>query len=94
MRLCAFAGNFRPKLEFTIMSFDKFLTKVFGSSNQRFLKTIGPTVNEVNAHEPAMQKLSDDELRARTAIFKEKVQRGRGRHHRQRPAQSPRKRDS
>ncbi len=57
------------------MSFDKFLTKVFGSSNQRFLKTIGPKVVEINALEPAMQKLSDDELRGRTAIFKEKVQR-------------------
>jgi preprotein translocase subunit SecA len=57
------------------MSFDKFLTKVFGSSNQRFLKTIGPLVVEINALEPAMQKLSDDELRGRTAAFKEKVQR-------------------
>ncbi len=57
------------------MSFDKFLTKVFGSSNQRFLKTINPLVGEINALEPAMKKLSDDELRARTAIFKEKVQR-------------------
>ncbi|HEX5965628.1 MAG TPA: hypothetical protein VFY51_06840, partial [Pyrinomonadaceae bacterium] len=57
------------------MSFDKFLTKVFGSSNQRFLKTIGPMVGEINALEPAMQKLSDDELRARTGFFKEKIQR-------------------
>ena len=57
------------------MSFDKFLTKVFGSSNQRFLKSIGPLVNEINALEPQLQKLSDDELRARTATFKEKVQR-------------------
>jgi len=55
------------------MSFDKFLTKVFGSSNQRFLKTIGPLVNEINSLEPSVQKLSDDELRARTAAFKEKV---------------------
>ena len=57
------------------MSFDKFLTKVFGSSNQRFLKSIGPSVVEINALEPAMQKLSDDELRARTPFFREKVQR-------------------
>ena len=57
------------------MSFDKFLTKVFGSSNQRFLKTIGPMVAEINTLEPAMQKLSDDELRARTSFFKEKIQR-------------------
>src|SRR5687768_14366555 len=57
------------------MSFDKFLTKVFGSSNQRLLKSIGPMVAEINALEPAMQKLTDEELRARTAFFKEKVQR-------------------
>jgi len=57
------------------MSFDKFLTKVFGSSNQRFLKSIGPLVSEINAHEPALQKLSDEELRARSAMYKEKVQR-------------------
>src|SRR5215204_5316546 len=57
------------------MSFDKFLTKLFGSSNQRFLKLIGPMVNEINSFESGLQKLSDDELRARTAMFKEKVQR-------------------
>ena len=53
---------------------DKFLTKVFGSSNQRFLKTVHPIVEEINALEPAMKKLSDEELRARTITFKEKVQ--------------------
>jgi len=57
------------------MSFDKFLTKVFGSSNQRFLKTVQPMVEKINSLEPSVQKLSDDELRARTATFKEKVQR-------------------
>src|SRR5438045_8486384 len=57
------------------MSFDKFLTKLFGSSNQRFLKTIAPLVQEINSLEPSVQALSDDELRARTAIFKERVQR-------------------
>jgi len=56
------------------MSFDKFLTKVFGSSNQRFLKSIQPLVEQINAFEPSMQALSDDELRARTAEFKERVQ--------------------
>jgi preprotein translocase subunit SecA len=60
------------------MSFDKFLTKVFGSSNQRFLKSIQPLVNKINSLEPSVQKLSDDELRARTASFKERVQRAVG----------------
>jgi len=54
---------------------DKFLTKLFGSSNQRYLKTLHPLVEHVNALEPEMKKLSDDELRARTAEFKERVAR-------------------
>jgi preprotein translocase subunit SecA len=57
------------------MSFDKFLTKVFGSSNQRYLKTILPVVDQVNELEASLKVLSDDELRARTVAFKEQVQR-------------------
>jgi preprotein translocase subunit SecA len=57
------------------MSFDKFLTKVFGSSNQRFLQSIQPMVEQINSLEPAVQKLSDTELRERTAAFKEQVKR-------------------
>jgi preprotein translocase subunit SecA len=53
---------------------DKFLTKVFGSSNQRYLKSVQPLVGQINALEPSMKKLSDDELRSRTAFFKKKVQ--------------------
>ena len=57
------------------MSFDKFLTKIFGSNNQRFLKSIQPLVEKINSLEPSLQRLSDEELRARTAVFKEKVTR-------------------
>jgi len=53
---------------------DKFLTKVFGSSNQRYLKSIQPLVEQINALEPSVKKLSDEALRARTAFFKDKVQ--------------------
>jgi preprotein translocase subunit SecA len=60
------------------MSFDKFLTKLFGSSNQRFLKSIMPMIAEINSLEPAIQKLSDAELRARTAAFKEQVKQAVG----------------
>jgi preprotein translocase subunit SecA len=56
-------------------SFDKFLTKVFGSSNQRFLKSVQPIIAQINELEPALKKLSDDELRARTVVFKERVAR-------------------
>src|SRR5216684_442310 len=55
------------------MSFDKVLTKVFGSSNERFLKGIRPTIARINECEPSVQKLSDAEMRARTAAFKEQI---------------------
>ena len=55
------------------MSFDKVLTKVFGSSNERFLKSIHPTIAQISAFEPEIQKLSDDELRARTQAFRERI---------------------
>src|SRR6266576_1245261 len=57
------------------MGFDKALTKVFGSSNQRYLKSIQPIIDQINEQEPAVKKLSDAELRAKTAEFKEKVAR-------------------
>src|SRR5215471_18681406 len=56
------------------MNFDKFLTKVFGSSNQRYLKSIQHIVTQINALEPQVKRLSDEELRAKTAAFKERVQ--------------------
>jgi preprotein translocase subunit SecA len=52
---------------------DKFLTKVFGSSNQRYLKTLQPLVDEINALEPTVKKMSDDEMRARIAELREQV---------------------
>jgi preprotein translocase subunit SecA len=60
------------------MSFDKFLTKLFGSSNQRFLKSIAPLVQEINSLESSLKALSDDQLRAKTVEFKERVQRAVG----------------
>jgi preprotein translocase subunit SecA len=55
------------------MSFDKVLTKVFGSSNERFLKSVRPTIVEINQFEAEIQALTDDDLRARTVAFKERI---------------------
>ncbi|HEY0170938.1 MAG TPA: preprotein translocase subunit SecA [Pyrinomonadaceae bacterium] len=52
---------------------DKFLTKVFGSSNQRYLKTLTPLVQQINDLEPSVKKLSDDQMRARVAELREQV---------------------
>jgi preprotein translocase subunit SecA len=54
-------------------SFDKVLTKVFGSSNERFLKTIKPLIAEINEFEPRVQPLTDEQLREKTAEFKARV---------------------
>ncbi|HZE62823.1 MAG TPA: hypothetical protein VE056_03050, partial [Pyrinomonadaceae bacterium] len=56
------------------MSVDKLLTKVFGSSNQRFLKSVESLVAEINALEPVVKKLSDEQLRNRTTEFKQQLQ--------------------
>jgi preprotein translocase subunit SecA len=47
--------------------------KVFGTPNDRKVKSIRPLVAKINALEPEYQKLSDDDLKARTAAFKERV---------------------
>src|ERR1051326_464157 len=54
---------------------DKFLTKIFGSSNQRYLKTLQPLVARVNELEPQVKKLTDDEMRARIIELREQVMR-------------------
>ena len=50
------------------------LGKIFGTKNEREVKRLQPRVNAINALEPEMQKLSDDELRAKTAEFRARVQ--------------------
>ncbi|MEP6943143.1 MAG: preprotein translocase subunit SecA [Betaproteobacteria bacterium] len=52
------------------------LTKIFGSRNERLLKQYGQAVRQINALEPAMAALSDEELRAKTDAFKERVGKG------------------
>ncbi|MEG0003315.1 MAG: preprotein translocase subunit SecA [Comamonas sp.] len=53
-----------------------FLTKLFGSRNDRLLKQYRKTVARINAMEPELEKLSDDALRAKTQEFKERVSQG------------------
>ncbi|MDO4434652.1 MAG: preprotein translocase subunit SecA [Alysiella sp.] len=47
--------------------------KVFGSRNDRLLKQYRKTVSKINALETQMQALSDDELKAKTAEFKQRI---------------------
>jgi preprotein translocase subunit SecA len=53
---------------------NKVAAKVFGTANERLLKRLWPIVSQINALEPEMQRLSDDELRERTAKFREYIE--------------------
>lgn len=53
-----------------------FLTKLFGSRNDRLLKQYRKTVARINAMEPDYEKLSDDALRAKTVEFQGRVAQG------------------
>ena len=52
------------------------LKKIFGSRNERLLKQFRKTVQVINALEPEYKKLTDDELRGKTELFKQRVKDG------------------
>lgn len=52
------------------------LKKIFGSRNDRILKQLKRQVEQINALEPQMQALSDDQLRAKTDSFRERIKSG------------------
>ncbi|HEX2511833.1 MAG TPA: preprotein translocase subunit SecA, partial [Xanthobacteraceae bacterium] len=54
-----------------------FFTRMFGSSNDRRIRSYQSRVDAINALEPELAKLSDDELRARTEVFKAQVAEGK-----------------
>ena len=54
----------------------KLLTSIFGSRNERLLKEYRRTVTKINALEPSLEALSDDQLRAKTEEFKQRVAKG------------------
>ena len=56
--------------------FASIFKKVFGSRNDRLLKKLKKTVVAVNGFEEAFEALSDDELKAKTAVFRERLEKG------------------
>jgi len=56
--------------------FGALARRLFGTANDRVLKSLRPTVAAINAAEPALEKLSDEELRARTPWLKERLAKG------------------
>ncbi|WP_345854788.1 preprotein translocase subunit SecA [Shewanella algae] len=54
----------------------KLLTKVFGSRNDRTLKALGKIVNKINALEGEYEQLSNEQLKAKTQEFRDRLEKG------------------
>jgi len=53
-----------------------FLTKIFGSKNEREIKALNPAVEMINSQESTIHSMSDEQLKNQTLIFKERLGRG------------------
>ena len=56
--------------------FTRILTRIFGTRNDRLIKSYSKTVQRINVLEPAISALSDEALRAKTAEFKTRLAKG------------------
>ena len=56
-----------------MLSFGALAAKIFGSSNDRLVKSFRPKVEAINALEAEVAALSDDQLRARTDVFRKQL---------------------
>jgi len=54
----------------------KIVESIIGSKSERALKTVQPVVDQINALEETISKLSDEELKAKTPEFKERLAKG------------------
>ncbi|HDL9481604.1 TPA: preprotein translocase subunit SecA [Vibrio cholerae] len=54
----------------------KLLTKVIGSRNDRTLRRLRKIVKEINNYEPTFEALSDEELKAKTVEFRQRIEQG------------------
>ena len=59
-----------------MIALGNFASKFFGSANDRKVKSYQSRVDEINALEPEIEELSDDELRARTVAFRAEIAAG------------------
>ena len=56
--------------------FTKLMKKVVGSKNDREIKRLARLVQSINVLEPDMERLSDDEIKGQTALFRERLEKG------------------
>ncbi|MEC8467487.1 MAG: preprotein translocase subunit SecA, partial [Pseudomonadota bacterium] len=53
-----------------------FLKKLFGSRNDRFIASVQPIIEKINAYEPHFQQMDDAALKSMTESFKERLKGG------------------
>ena len=58
------------------MIIDGIIKKIFGTKNDRELKRIQPMVDKINQIEDSYIKLTDDQLKAKTPEFKQRIEKG------------------
>ena len=56
--------------------FFNYLTRVFGSKNERELRKLQPMLEQVNALETDIRSMTDDQLRAQTGLFRQRHEQG------------------
>ena len=57
--------------------FQAFAKSIFGSSNERYVKSLGKIVTQINALEEQIQAFSDEELKAQTDKFRAQLESGK-----------------
>ena len=55
---------------------EQYITSLFGSSNARYIKKLQPKIDAVNALEPEIQALTDEQLKAKTEEFRQRLRQG------------------
>ena len=65
-------AGFAPAKERHVL-FNTVIAKVFGTSNERAVKRLLPVVAQINAFEAGLQTLTDEQLRAKTEEFRERI---------------------
>jgi preprotein translocase subunit SecA len=59
-----------------MLGLNKVAKAIFGSSNDRYVKSLQPLVRQINALEPKFEALTDDELKNQTVLFRERLANG------------------
>jgi preprotein translocase subunit SecA len=72
-RIWEFLGGFFSSI---LRGFERSLTSIVGSSNERLIKKMSARIHAINALEPKYQALSDEELKAQTGKFKRRLAEG------------------